>query len=163
MIISIIAAMDEDGVIGIDNSLPWKLPSDMQWFRQNTMNKPIVMGRKTFESFGAKPLPKRQNIIVTHNSDYQAENCNVVTSIEKALSIAENVEELMIIGGASFYQQTIEMANRMYLTTVHTTVKGDAWFPKFDPTNWSVSFDERHEADEKNSIAHTFRILDRKT
>jgi len=160
--ISIIAAMDEHGVIGINNSLPWKLPSDMQWFRQNTLNKPIVMGRKTFESFGAKPLPKRQNIIVTHNSDYQAENCNVVTSIESAITVADNVEELMIIGGASFYEQTINMVDRMYLTTVHTSVKGDAWFPKFDLANWSVSFDERREPDEKNSIAHTFQILDKK-
>lgn len=161
MIISIIAAMDENAVIGINNSLPWKLPSDMKWFRQHTMGKPIVMGRKTFESFGAKPLPNRQNIIVTHNPEYCADGCDVVTSINAALSAVKNSDEIMIIGGASFYEQTINIANRMYLTTVHTQVEGDAWFPKFDIAEWLINFDESHEADEKNSIAHTFKILDR--
>jgi len=163
VIISIIAAMDENAVIGINNSLPWKLPSDMKWFRQHTMDKPIVMGRKTFESFGAKSLPNRQNIIVTHNSDYNAENCDVVTSINAALSTATESDEIMIIGGAFFYEQTIAMADRLYLTTVHTKVaEGDAWFPKLNLDDWLVDFDERHEIDEKNSIAHTFRILNRK-
>jgi dihydrofolate reductase len=153
--------MDENRVIGINNSLPWKLPSDMKWFREHTMGKPIVMGRKTFESFGAKPLPNRQNIIVTHNPQYNAENCDVVTSIEAAMSAANDSDEIMIIGGASFYKQTMTLANRMYLTTVHTRVEGDAWFPEFDLSDWSINFEERHDADEKNLIAHTFRILDR--
>ena len=154
--------MDENSVIGINNSLPWKLPSDMKWFRKQTMGKPIVMGRKTFESFGAKPLPKRQNIIVTHNQQYQAEGCDVVCSIEAAISAANDVDELMIIGGASFYEQTIGMANRMYLTMVHTQVSGDAWFPEFNLSDWNVSFEEHHEADDNNLIAHTFRIFDHK-
>ncbi len=153
--------MDENSVIGINNSLPWKLPSDMKWFREHTMGKPIVMGRKTFESFGAKPLPKRQNIIVTHNQQYRAEDCDVVSSIEAALSAAKNADELMIIGGASFYEQTIALVNRLYLTTVHTRVDGDAWFPKFNLSDWNISFEERHEVDDKNLIAHTFRIFDR--
>ncbi|MFV2060201.1 MAG: type 3 dihydrofolate reductase [Gammaproteobacteria bacterium] len=162
MIISLIAAMDENAVIGINNSLPWKLPSDMKWFREHTLGKPIVMGRKTFESFGAKPLPKRQNIIVTHNEHYQADDCDVVGSIEAALSTANNAAELMIIGGASFYEQTITLVQRMYLTTVHTRLEGDAWFPKFDLSDWTINFEELHEVDEKNSIAHTFKILDRR-
>jgi len=162
VIVSLIAAMDENAVIGINNSLPWKLPSDMKWFRQHTMGKPIVMGRKTFESFGAKPLPNRQNIIVTDNAHYQAENCDVVTSIDAAISAAENSDEVMIIGGASFYEQTIKIVTRMYLTTVHTEVDGDAWFPKFELTDWLVKFEERHEPDERNTLAHTFKILDRK-
>ncbi len=161
MIISIIAAMDENLVIGVNNSLPWKLPSDMKWFRQHTMGKAIIMGRKTFESFGAKPLPKRQNIIVSHNPEYSADGCDVVTSIDEALSVVNNRAEAMIIGGASFYQQTLKMANRMYLTTVHTSVSGDAWFPQYALGEWLVSFEERHEPDDKNLIAHTFRILDR--
>ncbi|VAX01321.1 Dihydrofolate reductase [hydrothermal vent metagenome] len=163
MIISIITAMDENRVIGLNNGLPWKLPSDMKWFRHHTMGKAIVMGRKTFESFGAKPLPKRQNIIVSHNENYVADGCDVVTSIEAALSVVKNTDEVMIIGGASFYAQTLELANRLYLTTVHTVVSGDAWFPEFDLNDWQVNFEERHEVDEKNPLAHTFRILERQS
>ncbi len=162
MIISIIAAMDENAVIGINNSLPWKLPSDMKWFRQHTLGKSIIMGRKTFESFGAKPLPERQNIIVSHNPEYRAEHCDVVSSIDAALAAVNNTDEVMIIGGASFYEQTLNRADRLYLTTVHTEVNGDAWFPRFDVDDWTVYFSERHEADEKNSLAHTFRIFNRK-
>lgn len=162
VIISIIAAMDENAVIGINKSLPWKLPSDMKWFRLHTIGKPIIMGRKTFESFGAKPLPERQNIIVTHNLQYRADNCEVVSSIDAALSIACNSKEVMIIGGASFYEQTIKMVNRMYLTIVHTVVAGDAWFPKFESDDWLINFKEHHEPDDKNAIAHTFQIMDRK-
>ncbi len=162
MIISIIAAMDENAVIGINNSLPWKLPSDMKWFRQHTLGKSIIMGRKTFESFGAKPLPERQNIIVSHNPEYHAENCDVVSSIDAALAAVSNTDEAMIIGGASFYEQTLKSADKLYLTTVHTEVNGDAWFPDFDINDWSVQFSQRHEVDDKNSLAHTFQIFDRK-
>ena len=97
MKISMIAAMTEDRVIGIKNTLPWKLPNDMKWFRQHTLGKPIIMGRKTFESFGAKPLPGRMNIIITHDKNYQATDSIVVHSIDEALQAAGDVEEVMII------------------------------------------------------------------
>lgn len=160
-VISIIAAMTDDRVIGINNSLPWKLPSDMSWFRQQTLGKPILMGRKTFDSFGARPLPERNNIIVTRDQDYQSAGVTVVHSIEEALQAAGKVEEIMIIGGASFYAQMLPQTQRMYLTRVHTEVTGDAWFPAFDESQWRQVERIDCEADERNVHAHSFIILER--
>ncbi|MDH5571014.1 MAG: type 3 dihydrofolate reductase [Gammaproteobacteria bacterium] len=160
-IISLIAAMTDERVIGINNSLPWKLPNDMKWFRQQTMGKPIVMGRKTFESFGAKPLPGRTNIIISRDKDYIAEDCIVAHTIDEALQAAGDVEEIMIIGGASFYEQMLPQAQRMYLTRVHTKVEGDAWFPEFDLSQWHEISRTDCEADERNALAHSFIILER--
>ena len=157
-----IAAMTEQRVIGIKNSLPWKLPNDMKWFRENTMGKPIIMGRKTFESFGAKPLPGRTNIIITRDEGYQAEGSIVVHSIDEALKAAGDVEEVMIIGGASFYEQMLPKANRMYLTFVHADIDGDAWFPEYDESEWQEAERVEVKADEKNSYDHTFVIFERK-
>lgn len=162
MIISLIWAMTDDRVIGIKNSLPWKLPADMKWFRQNTLGKPIIMGRKTFESFGAKPLPQRLNIIVSSDSDYQAQDAVVVQSIEAALQKADKAEEVMIIGGASLYEQTLPMAQRLYMTIVHAEVEGDAWFPEFDLSNWKELQRVEHPADEKNPYACSFVVMERK-
>lgn len=162
-VISLIAAMTEERVIGIENSLPWKLPNDMKWFRQQTMGKPIVMGRKTFESFGAKPLPGRTNIIITRDENYMAADCIVAHTIDEALQAAGNVEEVMIIGGASFYEQMLPQAQRMYLTFVHTQVEGDAWFPEFDKSQWQEVQHEDYQADEKNPFAHSFVIFERKS
>ncbi|VAX11771.1 Dihydrofolate reductase [hydrothermal vent metagenome] len=160
-LISIIAAMTDERVIGINNSLPWKLPNDMKWFRQHTLGKPIIMGRKTFESFGARPLPERTNIIVTRDKDYQAEAAVVVHSIDEALQAAGEVDEIMIIGGASFYEQMLPQARRMYLTRVHTQVQGDAWFPEFDTGQWHEVSRVDCEVDERNVHAHSFVILER--
>lgn len=162
MKISMIAAMTEDRVIGIKNTLPWKLPNDMKWFRQNTMGKPIVMGRKTFESFGAKPLPGRINIIITRDENYQALDSIVVHSIDEALKAAGDVEEVMIIGGASFYEQMLPKADRLYLTFVHAELKGDAWFPEIDNNDWNKVEKINHKKDDKNQYAHSFIVLDRK-
>lgn len=161
MKISMIAAMTEDRVIGINNTLPWKLPNDMKWFRQHTLGKPIIMGRKTFESFGAKPLPGRTNIIITHDRDYQAKDCIVVHSIEEALQAADDVEEVMIIGGASFYEQMLDRTDRLYLTFVHADIKGDAWFPEINNKDWNKVEKINHKKDDKNQYAHSFVILDR--
>lgn len=160
-LISIIAAMTDNRVIGINNSLPWKLPSDMKWFRRQTLGKPILMGRKTFESFGARPLPERRNIVVTRDQAYQAEGARVVHSIDEALQAAGDVDEIMIIGGASFYTQMLPQAQRMYLTRVHTDVAGDAWFPDFDESQWRQVKRIDCEADERNAYAHSFIILER--
>ncbi len=161
MKISMIAAMNDERVIGIENRLPWKLPNDMKWFRQQTLGKPIIMGRKTFESFGAKPLPGRRNIIITRDDNYQAEGCDVVHSIDQALQAAGDVDEVMIIGGASFYEQMLPRADRLYLTLVHAKVQGDAWFPEIDFRQWSETRHIDNPADENNPHPHTFVILDR--
>lgn len=162
MIISLIAAMAENRVIGIDNRLPWKIPADMKWFKDKTMGKPIIMGRKTFESFGSRPLPGRQNIIITNNTSYSVKGAFVVHSIEEALKVAEPKEELMIIGGASFYEQMLPVAHRFYLTIVHDEFKGDTVFPHFDLNNWIEVYREDHKADSDNPHAFSFILLERK-
>lgn len=161
-VISLIVAMADNRVIGIENRLPWKLPADMKWFRQHTLGKPIVMGRKTFESFGGKPLPERKNIIVTHDLHYQATGASVVHSIDEAIAAVGDVEEIMIIGGASFYAQMLPRAQRLYLTYVDTKVDGDAWFPEWDVTQWQLVQQTDYAADEKNAQAMRFVIMQRK-
>lgn len=159
--ISLIWAMDEERVIGIENRLPWKLSSDMKWFREKTMGKPILMGRKTFESFGAKPLPGRINIVLSRDESFHAEGITVVRSIEEALDAAADAEEVMVIGGASFYEQMLPRADRLYLTLVHTKVKGDTWFPQVDFSQWREVYREDHEADEKNQYPFSFLIYEK--
>ena len=161
MIISLIAAMADDRAIGIENRLPWKIPADMKWFREKTMSKPMIMGRKTFESFGAKPLPGRSNIIITHDKKYQAEGAVVVHSIDEALQAAGDTEEVMIIGGASFYEQMLPRADRFYLTLVHGKFEADAWFPEFNESEWQVIERHDHHADEKNACPYSFLIKER--
>ncbi|HEC13625.1 MAG TPA: type 3 dihydrofolate reductase [Acidiferrobacteraceae bacterium] len=160
-IISVIAAMTRDRVIGIENRLPWKLPSDMRWFRQQTMGKPIIMGRKTFESFGARPLPGRMNIIVSHNKAYQADGCTVVHCVDEALKAAGAVEEIMIIGGASLYDQLLPQTGRLYLTYVDTDIKGDAWFPALNNHRWREVERIENLKDENNPYDHKFVVLER--
>ncbi len=161
MIVSLIWAMARNRVIGIENQLPWKLPADMKWFRQHTLGKPIIMGRKTFESFGGKPLPDRLNIIVTKDPNYQTEHAKVAHSIEEALSICGDAEEAMIIGGMSLYEQTLPIADKLYRTVVDTALDGDAWFPEFDPAQWSEIESHIHGADDKNTYNCEFSILER--
>lgn len=162
MIISLIWAMADNRVIGIENHLPWKLPADMKWFRKQTMGKPIVMGRKTFESFGAKPLPGRTNIIITHDQGYQVKGAMVVHSIDEALQAAEQekAEEVMIIGGASFYGQMLPRANRLYVTLVNGLFEGDAFFPEVDFSKWKEVERVEFEPDEKNEYECSFLIYE---
>lgn len=160
-VISLIAAMANNRVIGIDNQLPWKLPADMKWFRLHTLGKPVVMGRKTFESFGGRTLPDRLNIVITRDKTYRANDAVVVHSIDEAIAAAGNVEEIMVIGGASFYQQMLPMAERMYLTFVEMEPAGDAWFPEYDENQWREIVREEHESDEKNLCAYRFVVLER--
>ena len=162
MMISLIWAMDENRLIGSNNGLPWKLPADMKWFRQHTLGKPIVMGRKTYESFGARPLPERTNIVITRDPEYHSEGAVIVHSIDEALQQAGDANELMIIGGASFYEQMLPHAGRLYITRVHGKFDGDAWFPEFDLNDWQQIQQHAHAADERNSHACTFMIYERK-
>jgi len=162
MKISLIAAMADDRVIGIENRLPWKLPADMQWFRRHTLGKPIVMGRKTFESFGGRTLPDRTNIVITREKDYPAEGGVVIVhDIEQALAAAGDAEEVMIIGGASFYEQMLDRADRFYITKVHGQFEGDAWFPEYEDYDWQQVSQEEHPVDDKNAYACSFIILDK--
>jgi len=148
--------MDKNRVIGINNSLPWKLPVDMQWFRKNTLGKPIIMGRKTFESFGARALPQRKNIIITRDLTYKAEGAEVVHSIEEALKAAGDVEEVMVIGGANLYEQMLPKSDRLYVTEVQSEFEGDAWFPDIDLSNWKEVQRSESVVDEKNAYACHF-------
>lgn len=161
MTLSLIWAMADDRVIGIDNRLPWKLPADMQWFRKQTMGKPILMGRKTFDSFGARPLPGRTNIVITRDQGYRPEGAVVVHSIAEALQAAGDAEELMVIGGASFYEQMLPHAERLYVTYIHDHFTGDAWFPEFDFGVWKEIERHDHEPDEKNRYRYSFVVYER--
>jgi len=161
MVISIIVAIGNNRVVGINNSLPWKLPADMEHFKQLTMGKPVIMGQKTFESIG-KPLPGRTNIILTRDKNFKPEGCTVVYSIEEALAAAKNFEEVMIAGGVSIYAQFLPLADRMYLTLVEGDFAGDAYFPEFDYNDWSETDRVSHSADEKNIHKYTFITLQKK-
>jgi len=160
MRIALIAALAENRVIGRDNQLPWRISADLKHFKALTMGKPIVMGRKTWESIG-RPLPGRKNIVVTRDPAYQAEGCQVVHSIERALDVAGGSDEVMIIGGAGLYQQVLGRADRLYLTRVKAEVDGDTWFPEIDPQQWHEVARESHTADENNEYDYDFVILER--
>ncbi len=160
MIISIITAMDKNQLIGKDNALPWKIPADLQFFKKVTMSKPIIMGRKTFESIG-RPLPGRQNIVITRDESYTANGCDVVYSIDDAISLAGDIEEVMVIGGANIYQQFLEKCDRLYLSRVLGEFEGDAWFPEIDFNVWRLIEKEDHKADEKNECDYSFQIYER--
>ncbi len=158
--ISIIVAMAENRVIGNDNSLPWHLPADLKHFKAMTVGKPIVMGRKTWESLPGK-LPDRTHIVVSANSDYQAEGCVVVHSLEQALTAAGDVPEVMIVGGAMLYAQALPLADRLYLTLVEMQVDGDTRFPEYDAEQWQEVERQRYPADDRNPYAYSFVTLSR--
>lgn len=162
MHISLIVAMADNGVIGKKGMLlPWHLAADMQRFKQLTMGHPIIMGRTTYETF-RRPLPGRQNLIVTRDPEYQAEGCTVVHSIEEALEVANETDEVFVIGGANIYQQTLPLADKIYLTWVHAEPEGDTFF-HYDPADWNESAAEPHPADAKNDHPFTFVTLTRKS
>ena len=158
--IALIAAMAENGVIGRENRLPWRLPADLRRFKSVTMGKPVIMGRKTYESIG-KPLPGRSNIVVTRDPDYRAPGCQVVHSLEQALEAGAGHAEVMVIGGAKLYRQALGRAQRMYLTLVRAEVEGDTLFPDIEPQQWRELERESHRADEKNQYDYDFVILQR--
>ncbi len=160
MKISIVVAMAVNRVIGHENRLPWHLPADLKYFKQITMGKPILMGRKTFESIG-RPLPGRTNIVITRNESYTAEGCVVVHSIEAALKAAADSEEVMVIGGAEFYRQVWPYAGTLYITRVTGEFEGDTFFPELDDAEWHEVERSEFEVDEKNPHAYSFVRLDR--
>ena len=153
--LSIIVAMAKNRVIGKENDMPWHLPADLQHFRKKTSGKPIIMGRKTYESIG-RPLPKRHNIIVSRKSDYKVEGCDVVSSLEEAVKMAGDVEELFIIGGGFLYEQTIEQADKLYLTFIDLEVAGDTFFPEYEHLELTKVSSEQHTKDEQNPYDYEF-------
>lgn len=160
--LSLIAAMATDRVIGIDNQMPWHLPADFAWFKQQTMGKPIVMGRKTFESIG-RPLPGRTNIVISRQPQVSNEQLVWVSSLEEALAAAGEAEEIMVIGGGHLYSQLLPRADRLYLTHVDAEFEGDTQFPEYDPDQWESIYSEFRDADEANNYALCFEILTRRT
>lgn len=159
--ISLIVAMSANNVIGAQGKLPWRLSGDLKRFKRLTMGKPIVMGRLTWESIG-RPLPGRQNIVLTHRSDFVANGCDVVTSPAEALRVAGDAEEIMIIGGSQVYDLFLPKARRLYLTRVRAKVDGDVFFPEIDEDAWTLVDSESHAADDANEFAFEFRTYARK-
>ena len=160
MKLSIIVAMAANGVIGRDNQLPWHLPADLKHFRKLTTGKPILMGRKTWESIG-RPLPERTSIVITRNRDYTAEGAVVVNSIEAALKAAAPNDEIMIIGGSELFRQVLPEVSTIYLTRVHADIEGTTFFPEPEESEWREVERIDHEPDEKNSYAYSFITLER--
>ena len=166
MRIALVVAMAENRVIGADGDLPWRLSSDLKYFKQVTMGKPIVMGRKTFESIG-RPLPGRDNIVITRNAEFAVDGVRVAGDVAAALGLAHTLakekgaDEICIIGGGEIYRQTLPMADRVYLTEVHMTADGDTVFPELDPAVWREMSREAHEAGEKDSADYELVVLDR--
>ena len=158
--ISIIAAMDENRLIGSNNNLPWYLPADLQRVKQLTTGHAIILGRKNYESIG-RPLPNRKNIVITTNPDYDAPGCVVVNSIDAAIEAAGD-DDIYIFGGARIYEQMFDLAERMYLTLIHATFEGDTWFPEYNVDAWEVTERQDFSANEKNRYDYSFITLEKK-
>ncbi|WP_338447932.1 dihydrofolate reductase [Niallia oryzisoli] len=160
--ISFIVAMDKNRVIGKDNKLPWHLPADLKFFKKVTMGHPIIMGRNTFESIG-KPLPGRENIIVTRNKEYKQEGCTIIHSVKELLDLSSRKdEEVFVIGGSELFQATFSVADRLYITKIEEEFAGDTYFPEFNESNWVLVSQEKGEKDEKNPYDYFFTIYERK-
>jgi dihydrofolate reductase len=163
VIISLIVAMDEKRGIGKAGKLPWRLSSDLKRFRELTMGHHMIAGRKTFESIG-KPLPGRQTIVVTRNASFKPDGCLVAASVQAALALAQErgETEVFVIGGAEIYTQTLDVADRVYLTHVHAEVDADTFFPELKHDSWIETQSAFQPAGEKNQYAFTFKLLERK-
>ena len=164
--LSLIAALGENRVIGVDNSMPWHLPGDFKYFKATTLGKPIIMGRKTWDSLG-RPLPGRLNLVVTRQADLQLEGAEVFTSLESAVARAEEwaleqgVAEVMLIGGAQLYAQGLAQADRLYLTRVALSPEGDAWFPEFELAEWALVSEVLNPAVD-GKPAYSFEVWERR-
>jgi len=158
--VSVIAALARNRVIGIENGLPWRLPEDLAHFKALTLNHPILMGRKTFESLG-RPLPGRTNIVITRNADYQPVGCVVADSIPGAIALCADADEVFFIGGAELYAQAIPLADRLYLTEVDIEAEGDAWFPDYDHSAFREVSREPHTGERGDALRFDFVLYER--
>jgi len=166
--LAIIVAAAENGVIGRNNGLPWQLPEDLRYFKRVTMGKPIVMGRKTFESIG-RPLPGRSNIVISRDREFSASGVQVVASLDEAVALADKIAqidaaaEVVVIGGAEIYQLAMPLADRLYITEVHASVEGDAMLPPIHWPDWREISRERHAASAGNPFDYSFVVYERVT
>ena len=159
--LELVVAVAENDVIGRGNQLPWHLPADLRHFKSLTLGKPVLMGRRTFESIG-KALPGRLNIVMSRSAGFSPLDCVVVTTLDAARSAAGTQPELMVIGGSELYRQCLPLARRIHLTLIHTRIEdGDTLFTGWRGAEWQATSRERHEADEKNPFAYSFITLDR--
>lgn len=163
MILSLLVAADENNVIGKDNKLPWHLPNDLKYFKNQTWGMPVLMGRKTFESIG-KPLQGRKSIVITRSKDWKHEDAEVVHSVYEAIGKAKEfgVKEIFVIGGAEIFKTAFENANRIYLTRIHHQFDGDVYFPEVSSNEWKLVKSRFCNVDEKNAYSHTFQVWERK-
>jgi len=161
-ILSMIVAHADNRIIGKDNDMPWHLPADLAYFKKTTLGKPIVMGRKTYESIG-RPLPGRQNIVISRDPTFSAEGVDSATSVEQALALAGNVEEVMVIGGGAIYAHCLPAAHRLYVTHIDANIEGDTQFPDYGAEQqWQRISSEKQSANEKNLYDLDFCIYERK-
>ncbi len=166
-ILSMIVATADNNVIGKDNTMPWHLPADLAYFKKVTLGKPIIMGRKTYESIG-RPLPGRRNIVISRDEGYSAEGIDTVTSVEQALSLVDGsdgnkaVDEIMVIGGGAIYNHCLSNADRLYVTHIKAAIDGDTKFPKYDEVDWQKTESELRVSDEKNAYDLDFCVYERK-
>jgi dihydrofolate reductase len=159
--ISIIVAASTNNTIGVQGELPWKISDDLKRFKALTLGKPIVMGRRTYESIG-RPLPGRQNIVITRQAGFDAQGCDVVASPQEALRVAESEGEIFIIGGSEIYALFLPKAHRLHLTRVHAHIDGDACFPDIDEQTWQLVDAEAHDASDVNQFPFEFRTYERR-
>lgn len=163
MIISAIVAASQNGIIGIDNQIPWHLPADLKYFRKITSGHHVMMGRKCFESIG-KPLPGRTNLVLTRNLDYSSEGIKIIHSVDEGIQLAKanGEEELFIIGGADVYKATLGLIDKLYFNTVHANFEGDTHWPEMDWKSWRLISTEFHEPDEKNFYPYSFSVFEKR-
>lgn len=161
--LSLIVAMDQNRLIGNRNALPWHLSEDLKRFKAITLGKPIIMGRKTFDSIG-KPLPGRRNIIVSRNPAVRIEGCETAGNLDGAIALVTEYAEAIIIGGMQIYQQALPLVDRMYITRIEHQFNGDAWFPSYNEADWNLTASETHEyQSDEIHFSYGFEILDRAT
>ena len=161
--ITLIVAADENNAIGLDGKMPWHLPQDLRFFKNTTWAMPVIMGRKTFDSMG-KPLPGRTNIVITQNRDWQYDGVWTAGSLDEAIDMALSLEvrEIFIIGGGTIYQASLPLANRVYLTRVHTKMdRADTWFPVLPDNEWNIEWERPFSKDEKHAFDYSFQCWER--
>jgi dihydrofolate reductase len=161
MRVSAVVAASDNNVIGKDGGLPWHVSSDLKLFKEITMGKPVIMGRRTWESLPKQPLPGRRNIVITRNPDYAAEGADVAGSIHEALAMCEGEPEVSIIGGGQVYEQAMDRTDRIYLTRIHLTVDGDTFLPELPENEWQEVERRAYEKGERDDAAFTLVVLDR--
>ncbi len=158
--LSLIAAMGTNRAVGLNNQMPWHMPADLKHFKAVTLNKPVVMGRKTYESIGM-PLPNRRNIILSQRTELIVPGCEVLHSMNQVLLALKDQAEIMVIGGANIYQQSLPLAERLYLTFINHRFIADAYFPEWNEQEWRELSREDHEADENNAYPYSFVTLEK--